>query len=71
LAPSDEFLSVGQGYGSIESSSKAFAHQRSKGRVVTADAFVDLLQDVLAFFTRYALHEDSISGTLHVELVSD
>jgi hypothetical protein len=39
--------------------------------VVTADAFVDLLQDVLAFFTRYALHEDSISGTLHVELVSD
>jgi hypothetical protein len=71
LAPSDEFLSIGQGYGSIESSSKGFAHQRPKGRVVTADAFVDLLQDVLVFFTRYALHEYSISGTLPVELVSD
>jgi hypothetical protein len=39
--------------------------------VVVAYAFVDLLQDVLAFFPEYALHEYSRSGTPPVELVSD
>jgi hypothetical protein len=39
--------------------------------VVAADAFVDLLQDVLAFIPWYALHEYSRSSTLPVELVSD
>jgi hypothetical protein len=39
--------------------------------MVAADAFVDLLQDVLAFFSRYALHEYSRSGVPPVELVPD
>jgi hypothetical protein len=39
--------------------------------VVTADALVDLLQDVLAFFTRDALHEYSRRCTPLVKLVSD
>jgi hypothetical protein len=39
--------------------------------VVAADAFVDLLRDVLAFFPEYALHEYSRSSTPPVELVSD
>jgi hypothetical protein len=39
--------------------------------MVAADAFVDLLQDVLAFFSGNALHEYSRSGTLPVELVAD
>jgi hypothetical protein len=39
--------------------------------VVAADAFVDLLQDVLAFFLGNALHEYSRSGAPPVELVSD
>jgi hypothetical protein len=39
--------------------------------MVAADAFVDLLQDVLAFFPGYALHEYSRSGTPLVKLVSD
>jgi hypothetical protein len=39
--------------------------------VVAANAFVDLLQDVLAFFSGNALHEYSKSVTLPVELVSD
>jgi hypothetical protein len=39
--------------------------------VVAADAFMDLVQDVLAFFLGNALHEYSRSGTPSVELVSD
>jgi hypothetical protein len=39
--------------------------------MVTANAFVDLLQDVLAFFSGNTLHEDSRSGTQPVELVAD
>jgi hypothetical protein len=39
--------------------------------VVTADAIVDLLQDVLAFFPGNALHEYSRIGAPPVELVSD
>jgi hypothetical protein len=39
--------------------------------VVAADAFVDLLQDVLAFFSGNALHEYSRSGAPLVELVPD
>jgi hypothetical protein len=39
--------------------------------VVAADAFVDLLQDVLAFFSGNALHEYSRSGAPPVELVPD
>jgi hypothetical protein len=37
--------------------------------VVVADAFVDLLQDVLTFFSGDALHEYSRSGAPPVELV--
>jgi hypothetical protein len=39
--------------------------------VVAADAFMDLLQDALAFFSGDTLHEYSGRCTLHVELVSD
>jgi hypothetical protein len=39
--------------------------------VVAADAFMDLLQDVLAFFSGNALHEYSRSGAPLVELVPD
>jgi hypothetical protein len=39
--------------------------------VIAADAFVDLLQDVLAFFLGNTLHEYSRSGAPLVELVSD
>jgi hypothetical protein len=39
--------------------------------VVAADAFVDLLQDALAFFLGNALHEYSRRCALPVELVSD
>jgi hypothetical protein len=39
--------------------------------MVAADALVDLLEHVLAFLPRYALHESSRSGTPPVELVSD
>jgi hypothetical protein len=39
--------------------------------MVAADAFVDLLQDVLAFFSGNALHEYSRSGAPPVEFVSD
>jgi hypothetical protein len=39
--------------------------------VVAKDAFVDLLQDVLAFFLGNALHEYSRRGAPPVELVSD
>jgi hypothetical protein len=47
LAPSDEFLSVAQSCGPVESSSESLADQRVRRRVVAADAFMDLLQDVL------------------------
>jgi hypothetical protein len=50
LAPSDEFLSITQSCGLVESSSEGLAHQRAGGRMVAADTFMDLLQDVLAFF---------------------
>jgi hypothetical protein len=39
--------------------------------VVAADAFVDLLQDVLAFVAGNTLHEYSRSGAPPVELVSN
>jgi hypothetical protein len=68
---SDEFFSIGQSCGPVESSSEGFAHQRARRRVVVARAFMDLLQDVLAFISGYSLHEYSRSGTLTVELVSD
>jgi hypothetical protein len=71
LAPFHEFLSITQSCGTVESSSESFADQRAGRRVVAADAFVDLLQDVLAFFSGNALHEYSRSGTPPVELVSD
>jgi hypothetical protein len=71
LALSDDFFSVGQSCGPVEGSSEGFAHQRARRRMVSADAFVDLLQDVLAFIPGYALHEYSRGGTLPVELVSD
>jgi hypothetical protein len=39
--------------------------------VVAADAFVDLLQDVLAFFSGNTLHEYPRSDASPVELVPD
>jgi hypothetical protein len=51
LALFDEFFSITQSYGPVESSSEGFTHQRARRHVVAADAFVDLLQDVLAFFS--------------------
>jgi hypothetical protein len=39
--------------------------------VVAVDAFMDLLQDVFAFFSGNTLHEYSGSGALPVELVPD
>jgi hypothetical protein len=39
--------------------------------VVAANAFMDLLQDVLAFILGYTLHEYSRSDTPPVKLVSD
>jgi hypothetical protein len=39
--------------------------------VVAADAFMDLLQDVLAFFSGDALHEYSRRCAPLVELVAD
>jgi hypothetical protein len=39
--------------------------------VVAADAFVDLLQYILAFFSGNTLHEYSRSGAPLVELVTD
>jgi hypothetical protein len=71
LAPSDKFLSIAQSCGPVESSSGSLADQRARRRVVAADAFVDLLQDVLAFFSGNTLHEYSRSGAPPVELVSD
>jgi hypothetical protein len=71
LAPSDEFLSIAQGCGLVEISSESLVDQRTRRRVVAADAFVDLLQDVLAFFSGNALHEYSRSGAPPIELVTD
>jgi hypothetical protein len=71
LALSDEFFSIAQSCGPVESSSESFAHQRVRRHVVSADAFVDLLQDVLAFFPGYTLYEYSRSSTSPIELVSD
>jgi hypothetical protein len=71
LAPSDEFLSIAQGCGPIESLSESLADKHMRGRVVAADAFVDFLQDVLAFFSGNALHEYSRSGAPSIELVAD
>jgi hypothetical protein len=68
LAPSNEFHSITQGCGPIESSSESLAEQRARRRVIATDAFVDLLQDVLAFFPGNALHEYSRSGASPVEL---
>jgi hypothetical protein len=39
--------------------------------VVAADAFVDLFQDVLAFFSGNAIHEYSRSGAPPIELILD
>jgi hypothetical protein len=71
LALSDEFFGIAQSCGPVESSLESFGHQRARRCVVAADAFVDLLQDVLAFFPRYTLHEYSRSSTPPIELVSD
>jgi hypothetical protein len=71
LAPSDEFLSIAQGCGPVKSLSEGLADRRARRRVVVADAFVDLLQYVLAFFSGNTLHEYSRSGTPPVELISD
>jgi hypothetical protein len=49
LALFDEFFGIGQSCGPVKSSLEGFAHQYVRRRVVAADAFVDLLQDVLAF----------------------
>jgi hypothetical protein len=59
LAPSDEFFSIAQSCGPIEGSSEGLADKRARGRVVAADAFMDLLQDVFAFLSGNALHEYS------------
>jgi hypothetical protein len=71
LAPFDEFFSVAQSCGSVESSSEGLADQRARGRIVAADTFVDLLQDVLAFLSGNALHQYSGRCAPPVELVSD
>jgi hypothetical protein len=71
LAPSDEFFGVAQSCGPIESSSEGLADQHARRSVVAADAFVDLLQYALAFFSGNALHEYSGRCALPVELVSD
>jgi hypothetical protein len=71
LAPSDEFFSIAQSCGLVESLSESLADQRARRRVVAADAFVDILQDVLAFFSGNALHEYFRSGAPPVDLVSD
>jgi hypothetical protein len=71
LAPSDEFLGTAQSCGPVESSLESLADQRARRRVVATDAFVDLLQNVFAFFPGKTLHEYSRSGTLRLELVSD
>jgi hypothetical protein len=59
LAPSDEFFGVAQSCGPVECSSESLADQRARGRMVVADAFMDLLQHVFAFLSGNALHEYS------------
>jgi hypothetical protein len=71
LAPSDKFFIVAQRCGPIESSLEGLADQRARRRVVAADAFMDLLQDALAFFSGNTLHEYSRGCAPPVELVSD
>jgi hypothetical protein len=71
LATSDEFFGVARSCGPIESSSKGLADQRTRGRVVAADALVDLIQDSLTFLSGNALHEYSRRCAPPVELVSD
>jgi hypothetical protein len=39
--------------------------------MIAVEAIMDLLQDVLAFISRYTLHEYSRSGAPPVELVFD
>jgi hypothetical protein len=64
LALFDEFFSITQSCGLVESSSESFAHQRSRRRVVAADTFMDLLQDVIAFFLGYTLHRTASPSSL-------
>jgi hypothetical protein len=71
LAPSDEFFSVAQSCGPVESSPEGLADQRAGRHVVAADALVDLHQDVLAFLPGDALHEYSRRCAPLVKLVSD
>jgi hypothetical protein len=71
LASPDEFFSVAQSCGPVEGSPEGLADQRTRRRVVAADALVDLLQDVLAFLSGNALHEYSRRRAPHVKLVSD
>jgi hypothetical protein len=71
MAPSDVFFGVAQSCGPVESSSENLAYQCAGRRVVAADAFVDLLQDVLSFFPGNTLHEYSRSDTPSIELVSN
>jgi hypothetical protein len=71
VAPSDEFLSITQSCGPVESPSESLADQRARRCMVATDAFVDLLLDVLAFFPGNALHDYSRSGAPPVQLVSD
>jgi hypothetical protein len=71
LAPSDDFFSVTQSCGPVENLLEGLANQCARRCVVAADVFMDLLQDVLAFFSGNAFHEYSRSGTPPVELVSD
>jgi hypothetical protein len=71
LAPSDEFFGVAQSCGPVEGSSESLADQRTRGRVVAANALVDLLQDVFAFLSGDALHEYYERCAPPVELVSD
>jgi hypothetical protein len=71
LASSDEFVGIAQSYGPIESSPEGLGHQRARRRVVATEAFVNLLQDVLAFFSGNTLHEYSRGGAPPVDLVSD
>jgi hypothetical protein len=67
----DEFFSVAQSCGPLESSSEGLADQCARGRVIAADTLVDLIQDALAFFSGNALHEYSRRYAPPVELVSD
>jgi hypothetical protein len=71
LAPSDEFFGVVQSCGLVESLSEGLADQRTRGRVVAANALVDLLQDVLAFLFGNTLHEYSGRCAPPVKLVPD